>query len=196
MGRPREHDPQAVRMKVMQCFWRLGFDSASMAELEAAAGVDRRQLARDYGNKRGLFLRALDDYYEAAAARIFSRMEQPGAGLEEIEATLATLNEQSGQLGCFMCNTSVEPITQQDREVRKRVRAFYDRIEAAYSAALVNALERGETNLPPQQLRQAARHLLTTHIGLTALARNGTPLEVRADAVRGALATLHSEVPC
>lgn len=196
MGRPREHDPRAVRTKVMRCFWRLGFDSASVAELEAAAGVDRRQLARDYGNKRGLFLQALDDYHEAAAARIFGRMERDGAGLEAIEATLSALNEQSGRLGCFMCNTSGEPITQQDREVRKRVRAFYDRIEAAYFSALTNAAERGETTLRPEQLRQTARHLLTMHIGLTALARNGTPFEVRTDAVRGALATLHSEVPC
>ncbi|MEM7436924.1 MAG: TetR/AcrR family transcriptional regulator, partial [Myxococcota bacterium] len=171
--------------------WRLGFDSASMAELEAAAGIDRRQLARDYGNKRGLFLQALEDYYEAAAARIFSRMEQPGAGLDAIEATLFALNEQSGRLGCFMCNTSVEPITQEDRDVRARVRAFYDRIEAAYFNALVNASKRDEITLRPPQLRTAARHLLTTHVGLMVLARNGTPPEVRSDAIRGALASLN-----
>ena len=196
MGRPREHDPQTVRTEVMRCFWRLGFDGASMAELEAAAGIDRRQLARDYGNKRGLFLQAIDDYHEAAAAKIFGRMERTDAGLAEIEATLSALNSLSGELGCLLCNTSTEPIAQQDRDVHKRVRAFFSRIEAAYSNALSNASERGEIALRPAQLQQAARHLLSAHIGLTVLARSRTPMEVRSDAVQGALQTLHSEVPC
>ena len=183
-------------MGVMRCFWRLGFDSASMAELEAEAGVDRRQLARDYGNKRGLFLQALDDYHELVAAKIFARMEQDDAGLTEIEATLSTLNALSGPLGCLMSSASSEPIAQQDEEVHAKVRAWFSRIEAAYSNALSNASKRSEITLRPPQLRRAARHLLSVHIGLTILARTGTPTEVRSDAIEGALSTLHSEAPC
>ncbi len=196
MGRPREHDPQAVRRGVMRCFWRLGFDSASMAELETAAGVDRRQLARDYGNKRGLFLQAMDDYHELVASKIFARMERDDAGLTEIEATLSMLNSLSGPLGCLMTNTSSEPVAQQDEEVHEKVRGWFGRIEAAYSNALSNASARNEIALQPSQLQRAARHLLTVHIGLTILARTGTPAEVRSDAIEGALSTLHSEVPC
>ena len=195
MGRPREHDQRVVREGVMRCFWERGFSAASVTALEAAAGVNRRQLFRDYGNKHALFLQALDDFTAFAGDLYLVPMEHADSGLADIQATLRALaalpSSPSGCLGCLVCNTSSESLVQSDSEVAGKVRAFFLRIEAAYLLALTQATERGDLKAGQQPLRIAARHLLAIHVSLLILAKSGLPQPVLADIAERAIATLY-----
>lgn len=175
----------------MTCFWELGFDGASITALEAAAGIDRRQLSRDYGNKRALFLQSLDDFMVVAGERYLARLEHEASGIDDIATTLSELaapsSQPRGHLGCLICNTSLEPISAQDDAVRARVQAFFQRIEAAYRLALGHAAEAGEVG-PDHQ--KAARQLLGAHVALLCLARGGVSDDVLGDIAEGTLASL------
>ncbi len=175
----------------MACFWELGFDSASMDALETAAGIDRRQLSRDYGDKRALFLLALDDFMVFAGDRYLDGLEAQASGLHDIARTLNALARPSrlplGHLGCLICNTSLEPIALRDDEVKTRVLGFFLRIERAYRTALRHAVEAGEVDV---DAHQAARQLLGAHVALLCLARSGLSDDVLADIADRTLASL------
>lgn len=175
----------------MTCFWELGFDGASITALEAAAGIDRRQLSRDYGNKRALFLQSLDDFTVFSGRHYLDRLEHDRSGLDDISSTLIQLaspsNQPLGHLGCLICNTSLEPITAQDDAVRGRVLAFFERIEGAYRNALGHATAAGDVRADPHP---AARQLLGTHVALLCLARSRMSDEVLGDIAQRTLASL------
>ncbi|MEM1283832.1 MAG: TetR/AcrR family transcriptional regulator [Pseudomonadota bacterium] len=193
-GRPRTHDPDAIRKGIMQCFWQLGFDRASLPDLEAAAGINRKQLARDYGNKRGLYLQALDDFAVFAGERFVAPLEQTDEGLAAIRQVLLGLAElpqsPNGHLGCLICNASREPMSQTDEDVSKRVHSYFDRIEGGYR----NALERADANgeiVPSAEKRQAtARLLFAVHVALLVLARGGVERPILRDVAEQALTSL------
>ncbi|MEM6497478.1 MAG: TetR/AcrR family transcriptional regulator [Pseudomonadota bacterium] len=193
-GRPRKHDTRAIQLGIMQCFWRLGFENASLLELEQAAGVDRKQLARDFGNKRGLYLQALDDFAVFAGDRFVAPLEQPDGGLEAIRLVLFRLADlpqlPAGRLGCLICNASREPIAQTDDEVAKRIRVYFLRIEGGYRTALGAAVARGDVAVEPNQHRATARHLFAVHVALLVLARAESPGPVLQDIAERALASV------
>lgn len=61
-GRPRSIDRDAALAAAMDVFWARGYEGASLDELTAAMGVSRPTLYGAFGDKRALFLRALDLY--------------------------------------------------------------------------------------------------------------------------------------
>src|SRR5690242_13288835 len=59
-GRPRSFDPDAVLEKARAVFWNLGYAAASLDDLAAATGLNRPSLYAAFGDKRALYLAALD----------------------------------------------------------------------------------------------------------------------------------------
>ena len=62
MGRPREFDLEKALDRALQVFWRQGYEGASIAELTQAMGINPPSLYAAFGNKEGLFRKALDRY--------------------------------------------------------------------------------------------------------------------------------------
>jgi AcrR family transcriptional regulator len=62
MGRPREFDVERALDQALQVFWRNGYEGASIADLTAAMGINPPSLYAAFGNKEGLFRKALDRY--------------------------------------------------------------------------------------------------------------------------------------
>ncbi|MEM6635751.1 MAG: TetR/AcrR family transcriptional regulator [Pseudomonadota bacterium] len=193
-GRPRKHDPVTIRKGIMQCFWQLGFDRASLPELEEAAGINRKQLARDFGNKRGLYLQAIDDFAVFAGDLFVAPLEQTDGGVAAIRQVLCSLADlprrPDGHLGCLICNASREPIAKADDEVAERIRAYFLRIEVGYQKALEGAWAKGEAAIDPDRLQATARHLFAVHVALLVLVRSGAKKPVLDDIAEQALASL------
>jgi TetR/AcrR family transcriptional repressor of nem operon len=180
MSRQIAYDPLHVRQCLLRQFWAEGFAGTSLTQLEAATGLDRRQLYNGLGDKRAMFLQALDDFQEMAGRRFLSPLEAESAGLSSIRdllKTFATLAESDeGAMGCFVCSTSQEEIAA-DPDVKRRVDAYFDRIEAAYRNALTRAAKRGELARKPAEIRQLASFLFGVHVSMSVLARAGQPTE-------------------
>lgn len=185
VARTLTYDKLAVRMRLLEAFWQRGYAQTSLRALEASSGLDRRQLYNGHGDKRGMFLAALDDFAEVGGRRFLAPLEAPSAGLADIAHLLKTFvalaATQEGARGCLICSTSQEEVAG-DEAVRRRLEAYFDRIEAAHRNALTRAVRRGEVALDEAGIASATARLFATHVSLCVLGRAGQPAE-RLDAI-------------
>lgn len=61
-GRPRGFEADDVLDAAVEVFWRKGYEGASLDDLTSAMGINRPSLYGAFGDKRTLFLQALDRY--------------------------------------------------------------------------------------------------------------------------------------
>ncbi|NJK89263.1 MAG: TetR/AcrR family transcriptional regulator [Myxococcales bacterium] len=175
MTRQKEYDQAKTKEATLRAFWLSGYDGTSLADLELATGLDRRQLYNAAGSKRALFLGALEDFGRQAAKRFLRHLECGEGGVESIRQTLEELvsavDEPNGQLGCLICNTARERIAE-DPEIAAVIRTYFRRIERAYRTALERAATDGDVS-DGSAIRSRSRYLLGIHVSLCVLARAG-----------------------
>jgi AcrR family transcriptional regulator len=85
MARPKAFDEDTALLRAMELFW------APLAQLTACMGINRQSLYDTYGDKRGLFLKALDRYCGLIGGRLLASLATEAPGLHEIKATIAAL---------------------------------------------------------------------------------------------------------
>ena len=61
-GRPRSFDTDEVLGRVRDTFWKYGYAGTSMDQLSAATGLHKPSLYGAFGDKKALYLAALDNY--------------------------------------------------------------------------------------------------------------------------------------
>ena len=138
MARPREFDADDALERATRVFWAKGFEHTSLDELCAATGLGRSSLYAAFGDKRGLYLKALARYEERSVARIAKAFEErtPREGLEAFLAGLIDdIVAGPGRSGCFIGNCAAE-LARLDRGASARVRASLERLEAAFRQVL------------------------------------------------------------
>jgi TetR/AcrR family transcriptional repressor of nem operon len=183
MARQISYDPLYVRQRLLQQFWEHGFVGTSLAELEEASGLNRRQLYNGLGDKRDMFLQALDDFNETAGRRFLGPLEAKTADLNSVRGLLETFVQLAesgeGRLGCFVCSTSQEEVAA-DPEIRARLDRYFERIVAAYANALSGAVAKNQLSLPPPDVTTIAHFLLGVQIAMSVMARAGqSPDQIR-----------------
>jgi len=67
-GRPRAYDPEAALDEATKAFWRTGYSGTSLDDLAAATGMNRPSLYAAFGDKRTLYLKVLDRYWNLGFA--------------------------------------------------------------------------------------------------------------------------------
>ncbi|WP_272691457.1 TetR/AcrR family transcriptional regulator [Providencia sp. PROV132] len=63
-GRPKEYDDQAVIESAMNVFWNNGYEASGTQTLCEVTGLGRGSLYHAFGNKQGLYQKALRHYQE------------------------------------------------------------------------------------------------------------------------------------
>ncbi|WP_025031817.1 TetR/AcrR family transcriptional regulator [Nitratireductor aquibiodomus] len=61
-GRPPAYDREAALMAIAEAFRLRGYAAASLDEIARAAGMNRPSLFAAFGNKKAMYLAALEDY--------------------------------------------------------------------------------------------------------------------------------------
>ncbi len=192
MARPRTFTDPEIRQAVLMAFWENGYESTSLSALEAATGLGRRSLYNSFGDKRALFLRALDDFSDQAARDNLAPLRAPDAGHEAVGAVLhhllALAKASDGPRGCLICNTAREPVAR-DADVAARVQRYFTLIEDGFAHALERAQTAGRLG-PHEDPRRLARFFLGVLVSVCVLVRAGTPQATLEDVITEALKRL------
>jgi AcrR family transcriptional regulator len=105
IGRPRAFDMDQALDRALDVFWRKGFEGASVADLTAAMGINPPSLYAAFGNKEGLFCKAIDRYETKHAAFWNEALAAPTA-YEAVErllkGTAESLGDKRNPPGCLM----------------------------------------------------------------------------------------------
>jgi TetR/AcrR family transcriptional repressor of nem operon len=172
-GRPREFDSEQVLDAAMAVFWKHGYAGTALGDLEAATKLGRQSLYGAFGDKRGLFTRVVDRYFEVVLRpHVIDVLDAPGSGRTNVEKIIRSWEAAASAPefnGCLVGNSSSE-LGLHDPEMAELLRKKLDLMEAAFHRALTRAQKAGEIGaaLDPRAL---ARSLLVTAQGLSIVCR-------------------------
>ncbi len=117
----------------MNVFWTRGYHATSLTDLLDGTGLSRGSLYKAFGDKKSLFLKALDCYAEAGLEELGETLATPGSVKQAIRAALTIYVPLSagpaGQRGCMVMATAAEMLPH-DPEVGARVQDMFRRIQA------------------------------------------------------------------
>jgi TetR/AcrR family transcriptional repressor of nem operon len=188
-GPAKQFDPELALGRARDLFWSRGLDGTGLADLEAALGVGRKSLYDTFGNKRALYLGALEHYGRTVIAAICSGLERAdGSALAHLERVLTKLADHHGSgasLGCLL-GVGLAQVDRDDLEVVAALRAGLVRLEDAFELCLRRARAAGEVRAD-LRTRDAARQLTALVQGLALLGRIADSAAAPRAAVRAAL---------
>jgi TetR/AcrR family transcriptional repressor of nem operon len=193
VARTKEFDPDAALRSALELFWRRGYEATSMSDLVAHLGVGRASLYATFGNKRELYLKALERYEQARLPEMVRELSRPGPALPGVRALVRRYADEAAadgprRLGCFVTNTAAE-LAPHDPAAARQVERNWDHLESVLHSALVRARAQGELPAGRDPLA-LARMLLVLLQGLRVVGKaSADPGRVR-DAAEQALALL------
>jgi AcrR family transcriptional regulator len=146
MARPKEFDQDTALHKAIRLFSQQGFAATSTEELMRVMDVGRQSMYDTFGDKRELFLKALETYITESVNLICEVLEAPGPALSAIQNALVGFAERkdlSSAEGCMGINAVCE-FGQRDTEVNQIVREAARRQRAVLVDVLTRAKSRCE----------------------------------------------------
>lgn len=168
MARPIEFDRGDVLRKAIGVFWQKGYGGTSVKDLVEATGLQPGSLYAAFGDKRGLFLAALDGYFEDMKHMIISILHTGQPAMVRIESFFDRLVCDSvadgHRKGCLLVNTLLE-IPVHDREINSRLQAMFGLVENEFRGVLKEHIDSGEFDVK-QSPEELARFLLVGIYGL------------------------------
>lgn len=190
-GRPREFDEDEVLDRALGAFWEHGYAATSMADLLEATGLAKGSLYKAFGDKRQLFLTALDRYLEQgrSALDVAAREGSPAEVLRNWLVNIVTMATCQGvRRGCMAVNCTVE-LAPHDDELRARLRQQERGLEKIYARLIAAGIEAGEFR-PDLNPDAGARWLTTMIDGLQVRGKLGMTKAAALETVEMALAGL------
>ena len=171
-GPAKKFDPDVALEKAMEVFWAKGYEAASLSELMANMGISKKSLYDTFGNKRSLFLKALEHYSRTVLSDVNRRLSTDGSPLQNIENLLKDFRDMHSQpcsKGC-MLGTNIADFDTDDAEIAAVLRGYLKQVESILSRTLRQAQEAGEISeaIAP---RDMARFLLVLHQGMALVGR-------------------------
>lgn len=175
-GRPREFDTDVAVERAMGVFWSSGYHGTSLPDLLEATKLSRGSLYAAFGDKHGLFLRALDRYIDDALVRLDTELDPRENALAGLRTCLAGYVDRTsgiaGRRGCLVVATAME-LAAHDPAVEQRIRRFFSAMEARLTEALGRAQEAGEL-ADGVEPAIAARLLLCLLEGMRVVGKTGS----------------------
>jgi AcrR family transcriptional regulator len=175
----------------MQVFWALGYEGATVNELqEAMGGIAPPSFYAAFGSKEELFREAVELYSRTLGAPMMKALEEGRTALDSIRALLDAAVESFCKpglpRGCFLVFGAFNNVPS-NKNVEDYVRGLRVRRQKAIQKRLQRGVEEGE--LPETLDLPAMAAFFTTVIdGLAIQARDGVPQKALNFAVRCAMA--------
>src|SRR5580658_5640557 len=148
MARPKEFDQEKALHRAISIFSQKGFAATSTDDLMRAMDVGRQSMYDTFGDKRALFLKALEVYVTESVHAIRVELEKPGSALSSVQNALVTFAERddlSSAEGCMGLN-AISEFGQRDSEVTRITRNAAQLQRHALMLTLARAKNQGELN--------------------------------------------------
>jgi TetR/AcrR family transcriptional regulator, transcriptional repressor for nem operon len=172
MARTKEFDPAAALRSAMDVFWTKGYANTSLDDLMDAANVGRQSLYDTFGDKRALYLQALNEYRIATQAA----MHELFASNLTIQQCFSTMligiceeTREQHERGCLLLSANLER-NSKDAAVAEIVRRNQLECEALFETALREAQRSGQFSGDKDPVALAS-FLLATLQGMRQAAR-------------------------
>ncbi|GAA1764858.1 TetR/AcrR family transcriptional regulator [Agromyces humatus] len=173
-GRPREFDVDEALDRVIEVFWRHGYDGTTLDDLTAATGVNRPSLYAAFGHKEQIFEHALDRYARVDMAYVGEAIAQPTAAAvarHYLHENVFAITAPDRPRGCLSIQAGLAGRTA-DQGVVKLLRDKRAEGESALAARLSRAIHEGDL-ADAEDPRDLARFLSTVSAGLAVQAAAG-----------------------
>ena len=111
MPRPKEFDQEKALRSAIATFSQKGFAATSTDDLMAAMNISRQSMYDTFGDKRALFLKALEFYSQENIRAIVAELRKPGPRLANVRNVLIQFTERkdlSPPYGCMGVNAICE----------------------------------------------------------------------------------------
>ena len=173
-GRPLSFDRDAALERAMLLFWEHGYEATSLAELTAAMGVTPPSVYAAFGDKKRLFLEAVDRYVTLSSWSVQLIDEAPTAREAAFGLMRQSAINYTGETtppGCLVatgaisCSNAASDVQHYLADIRRAAEdKLADRIAKAIAA----------DELPPDTDACAlAAHVIAVIYGISTLARDG-----------------------
>lgn len=180
MARPRTFDEDEVLDQAVEIFRERGFDGVSLPQLTERLGICRQSIYSVFGDKRGLYFRALERWRQQEIDAKLQVLDAPGSPLENLRTLLRSWKDLAAGCpsgGCLTAAAIVE--SRDDPAAHAIVEAQVARLEEGIRATLARAKKAGELK-DAVQPRRLARTLVTVGYGVGVLARlSSSALRIR-----------------
>jgi TetR/AcrR family transcriptional regulator, copper-responsive repressor len=178
-GRPRAFDRDDALEKAMLLFWKRGYDATSVADLASGLGINPPSLYAAFGDKRSLFLEAVERYADRYGSFLPKALQEGATAYQAIERMLHDAAEMYSlpdcPRGCMVISAATN-CTPASAGIADDLRARRVASHGAILARLKKGL--GDGDLPDTaDVGALADFYAATLYGLSALARDGASRE-------------------
>lgn len=179
-GRPRSFDRDQALERAVDVFWEHGYDATSVSALTSALGIGAASMYAAFGDKRTLFLEALDRYLHTYSAFILAALTEERRARDAVARLLSeaatAYTRPDHPPGCLLI-TAATNCTPQSSDVAGRLRELRAAGRRALQDKITDGVRSGE--LPPGTDARALATFYSAVIqGMSAQARDGA---TRAD---------------
>src|SRR5689334_5249101 len=188
MAGVKQFDRNEVLDRAMTVFWTRGYEASSIDDLVQATGIGRGSLYGTFGDKRQLFLAALDRYWNTVGMEMFAELSDPDPrqAIERMfDALIRRASNPKFPRGCLFTNTSLECPTCGDEIARKIAENMGQQETAIYQ--VLRRAQNGGTLSQTQDARALARFFLGVAWGINAVNKSVADPGVFRDMVRVAM---------
>ena len=172
MSRGKSFSPAATLQQVADVFVERGYDGTSLAQLEAASGLGKQSLYNAFGDKKAMYLAAV----ECAAARwagMRALMQSAPDGRQALQRFFDALAQDcaSGNAQRYSCIVSAGLLEDiDDQDIQQRLLSKWQDTHALLKSAVARGQADGSV-ASSSRAQDLADHLMTAMSGLRVMAR-------------------------
>ena len=145
MGRNKEFDYEQKLDVALELFWKKGFHSTSITDLENGMGINRSSIYPTYGDKKALLIKCLTKYMKSKVSEYENVSDNPKShAIETLRKTLRLAIDQSinEERTCLAVKIAFE-VALNDEDIRTLLAGNEKKIEKIYFEIVEKGLEQG-----------------------------------------------------
>lgn len=193
MPKAKQFDEAEVLQKARNVFWKQGYNGTSMDELVKATGLSRSSIYDTFGDKHGLYLRALKAYMDQQYGHMIEKIPSTLTPRKKIEwlfkNVIATALDDRQRKGCFIVNTTTE-MANVDNSINKIVSDNMAVMEDFFASLVKEGQASGEIS-KQFTVKALARHLFSSFNGLTLVGQTRPDKSTLDDILKVSLSVLN-----